>query len=317
MNTNVNFAKISTKKLSTMLADANLSDESRQAINEVLASRQQTEKIVDELSPEEQAIMDKAEEADQAEAKKSNKLSIEECETLATELKPNLGHMVEVVPAGSISWTPGQIVGITIDKRNNKVLYAIKLTESGKRILKAYNSEFLKISEEKSELKARAKSEQTEKIDSEELVAKGRELGKEIVGREVEFEPFKPIDGVATLTGHIIGITPEKRVGKLLIKIRAKHGEEELIGYKVEGNYKLLDGMDTELNSAYLKRLEAKSAPSMTPEERVATAQAKVEKAKSEFIKWENLLAQRTEELAKAEAEYQEYLKNATSEEIL
>lgn len=317
MNTNVNFAKISTKKLTTMLADSNLSEESRQAINEVLSARQQTsqnEVIAEDLTADEQAIIDQAEQAEQS---KSTKLSLEECQVLADELKPNLGHFCDVVPSGTISWAAGQIVGITVDKRNNKVLYAIKLTESGKRILKAHNSTMLKISEEKNELIKKSRSSgTTEKMPAEELVAKGQELAMQIIGQKVEFEPFKPIEGVATLTGTIIGITPEKRVGKLLIKIKANHEGAELTGYKVEGNYKLLDEFDQEIKDAYMKRMETRNSIAASPEERLALVTAKLEKAKSELIKWQNLVATRTEELAKATEEYNKSIAEAT-EEIL
>lgn len=318
MNTNVNFAKISTKKLTTMLADSNLSEESRQAINEVLAARQQTsqnEVVVENLTEEEQAIINQAEQAEQA---KSNKLSLEECQALADELRPNLGYMCEVVPSGTITWANGQIVGITIDKRNNKVLYAIKLVESGKRILKAHNSTMLKISEEKNELIKKSRSSgTTEKMPAEELVAKGHALAQEIIGQKVEFEPFKPIEGVATLIGTIIGITPEKRVGKLLIKIKATHEGVELTGYKVEGNYKLIDEFDMEIREAYAKRMETRNATNVSPEERLALVTAKLEKAKLELIKWQNLIATRTEEVAKATEEYNDWLAKQDENNIL
>lgn len=308
MNTNVNFAKISTKKLTDLLS-TELSDESRTAINEVLASRQQTsqssnEVVVEGITEDEQAILDQA-----TAAKKAPKLSIEECEKLAAELKPNLGHLCQVVPSGSISWADGQIVGVIVDKRNNKVLYAIKLTEDKKRILKAYNSEFLKISEEVGEVATRTRgTSNIEKLPDAELVAKAIELGAQIVGQQVEFEPFKPIEGVAVLTGTIIGITPEKRVGKLLIKIKAEHAGVELTGYKVEGNYKLLDSFDAEVQAAYAKRMEARSNPAATPEERLALVQAKLDKAKAEVIKWTNIEATRNEELTVAKAEYETWL---------
>lgn len=308
MNSNVNFAKISTKKLTDLLS-TELSDESRTAINEVLASRQQTsqstqEVVVNDITEEEQAILDQA-----SAAKKAPKLSIEECEALALELKPNLGHLCQVVPSGSISWSDGQIVGVIVDKRNNKVLYAIKLTEDKKRILKAYNSEFLKISEEVGEVATRTRgTSNIEKLPDAELVAKALELGAQIVGQQVEFEPFKPIEGVTVLAGTIIGITPEKRVGKLLIKIKATHAGVELTGYKVEGNYKLLDTFDEEVQAAYAKRQEARSNPAATPEERLALVQTKLEKANAEVIKWTNIQAQRADELAVAKAEYETWL---------
>lgn len=308
-----NYSKISSKKLTGMLANE-ISDEARNEINQVLATRQQLpdgvekEVIIDELTPEEQAIMDTASE--QPAAKKSSKLSLQECEEIAASLQANVGHLCKVVPAGKITWENGQIVGIVVDKRANKVLYMVRLKD--RKILKAYDSEYLEISEEAGEIiKGRAKkSGEAKKVDADALVARAKEVAPNLIGQKVSFEPFKPIEGVPVLEGTIIAITPEKRVGKLLIKIKSTlpNSNIEIVGYKTEGNFELIGEQDMEVLGAYMKRLEVKEGTPIDPGEKVKLAAGKVEKAKTELEKWTKSLEIRMAEFAAAEEAYQAHL---------
>lgn len=317
-----NFSKISTKKLNEMLA-TETNPETISAINEVLSTRQQLpadvekEVIVDELTAEEQAIMDKA-EATANEEKKTKKLSQAECDAIAEELKPFVGRLCKVVPAGKITWEDGQIVGVIIDKRSNRVLYMIKLKD--KKILKAYNSEFLQISEESAEIvRGKVNKQSAPKMETDELLQKAKELAPTLVGQKVKFAPFKPIDGITELDGIIVGITPEKRVGKLLIKIRAKYTnaegvEQDLIGYKTEGNYTLLGEVDEETVNAYNKRQAVKDITPETPLERLTNLTAKLEKAKEDLEKLQKSIEVKSLQLVEAEAAYKEWLANQTSD---
>lgn len=320
---NTNFAKTSTKKLTEMLANE-ISDEARAEINQVLATRQQLpgdvekEVIVDELTPEEQAIMDRAEEQP-ATVKKSGKLSLQECEEIAASLQSNVGHLCKVVPAGKITWENGQIVGVVVDKRANKVLYMIRLKD--RKILKAYNSDYLEVSEEAGEIvKGRTKkSADAKKIDADALVARAKEVAPNLIGQKVLFEPFKPIEGVSALEGTIIAITPEKRVGKLLIKIKSTlpNSNIEIVGYKTEGNFELVGEQDMEVLAAYMKRIAVKEGAFIDPGEKVKLAAGKVEKAKAELEKWTKSLEIRMAELADAEKAYQAHLNSLEQSEEL
>lgn len=314
-----NFETMTTKKLKALLNTA--SDEDKQAIQEVLNAREQVSAELsenEELTAEEQAAIEYAETHNgENPMHKSNKpkMTDEERTNLAKELKEKyLHHKCQVVLYGTVIWTDGYIAGVVEEKRANTVLFRIKLTETGKVMHKAYDSELIKIFDEVATVERKTIVRRSGTIDktqpwaAEDIEA---ELSKylPIVGRACEVTK-----GEEKITGRITGLVPEKRQRTILIRI-AYTNDEGVTKYMHKVGHEEIEGLtlleaDAEFeqrNAAYINRNngEAKAArrTKAAPQERVFALTAKLESAKKALVAAEERYNKITQQLAEAQAE--------------
>lgn len=248
------FLQMTTKKLNALLATA--SDEDKEAIEAVLAAREQAqdpaapaapeataeetpEATAEEtqLSPEEEAAIKAAEEngglnpfynGSKATQEKKPKMTDEERHALAEELRENVNHRCQAVPFNTAEWVDGYIVGVIEEKRTNKVLYAIK-TDDGRRIVKVHDSSLVRILDEVVEPEKRARARKVkDPVDKVEWTpeAIAEEVNEVIgnVGKTVELEKYRTTDEngeehIETVIGRIVAIVPDKRAQRLLYRI--------------------------------------------------------------------------------------------------
>lgn len=247
------FSQMATKKLNALLATA--SDEDKEAIEAVLAAREQAQAPVasaafeataeeipadeeeTQLSPEEEAAIEAAEEngglnqlynGSKAAQEKKPKMTDEDRHALAEELKKNVNHRCQAVPFNTVEWVDGYITGVIEEKRSNRVLYAIK-TDDGRRIVKVHDSNLVRILDEviepEKKTRARKVKDLVDKIEwTPETIAE--EVNKVIgnVGKMVEFEKYRTTDEngeehVEMVVGRIVAIVPDKRAQHLLYRI--------------------------------------------------------------------------------------------------
>lgn len=310
-----NYAQMPTKKLNALLET--VTDESEKAaIENVLAKRGQlapgdnapaTVNPNAELSAEEQAAIDAANgtDADASEkqaatAKKVKaKQTDEERAALAAKLREEaVGHKCQVVPFNSIEWVNGVIVAIIEEKRTNKCLYAVK-ADDGRRIVKAYGSELIKISDEVVELTrtprgGKSKEELPEWTHEEIEKAVQEVIGN--VGKQISYVETgalgAEIKNAPTILGRIISLVPNKRNHTILYRIEiqpaedAPEGTPKKYAHKVTTNDKLaiaeeLDDEGKKINEAFIARRngERKTPTAKTPEEALAIAEQQLKKA--------------------------------------
>ena len=318
-----NYAQMPTKKLNALLET--VTDESEKAaIEEVLAKRGQlapgnnapaTVNPNAELSAEEQAAIDAANgtDADASEkqaatAKKVKaKPTDEERVALAAKLREEaVGHKCQVVPFNSIEWVNGVIVAIVEEKRTNKCLYAVK-ADDGRRIVKAYGSELIKISDEVVELTrtprgGKSKEELPEWTHEEIEKAVQEVIGN--VGKQISYVETgalgAEIENAPTILGRIISLVPNKRNHTILYRIEiqpaedAPEGTPKKYAHKVTTNDKLaiaeeLDDEGKKINEAFIARRngERKTPTAKTPEEALAIAEQQLKKAEEHKAKAE------------------------------
>lgn len=318
-----NYAQMPTKKLNALL-EKTTDENEKAAIEKVLAKRGQlapgdnapaTVNPNAELSAEEQAAIDAANgtEADASEkqAASTKKVKVkptdEERIALAAKLREEaVGHKCQVVPFNSIEWVNGVIVAIVEEKRTNKCLYAVK-ADDGRRIVKAYGSELIKISDEVVELtrtpRGKSSKEELPEWTHEEIEKAIQEVignvGKQIsyvetgaLGAEIENAP--------TILGRIISLVPNKRNHTILYRIEiqpaedAPEGTPKKYAHKVTSNDKLaiaeeLDDEGKKINEAFIARRngERKTPTAKTPEEALAIAEQQLKKAEEHKAKAE------------------------------
>lgn len=318
-----NYAQMPTKKLNALLETVTDENE-KAAIEQVLAKRGQlasgdnapaTMNPNAELSAEEQAAIDAANgtDADASEKQAANtkkakvKPTDEERAALAAKLREeSVGHKCQVVPFNSIEWVNGVIVAIVEEKRTNKCLYAVK-ADDGRRIVKAYGSELIKISDEVVELtrtpRGKSSKEELPEWTHEEIEKAIQEVignvGKQIsyvetgaLGAEIENAP--------TILGRIISLVPNKRNHTILYRIEiqpaddATEGTPKKYAHKVTTNDKLaiaeeLDDEGKKINEAFIARRngERKTPTAKTPEEALAIAEQQLKKAEEHKAKAE------------------------------
>lgn len=317
-----NYAQMPTKKLNALLET--VTDESEKAaIEDVLAKRGQlapgdnapaTVNPNAELSAEEQAAIDAANgtEADASEkhatTAKKVKPTDEERAALAAKLREEaIGHKCQVVPFNSIEWVNGVIVAIVEEKRTNKCLYAVKAVD-GRRIVKSYDSELIKISDEVVELtrtphRSGKPKEELPKWTYEEIEKAVQEVignvGKQI--RYVETGALgAEIENAPTIHGRIISLVPIRRNHTILYRIEiqpaedAPEGTPKKYAHKVTTNDKLiiaeeLDDEGKKINEAFIARRnrECKIPTAKTPEEALAIAEQQLKKAEDHKAKAE------------------------------
>lgn len=312
-----NYAQMPTKKLNAMLET--VTDESEKAaIEEVLAKRGQlapgdnapaTVNPNAELSAEEQAAIDAANgtdaDASEKQAATAKKVKIkptdEERAALAAKLREEVvGHKCQVVPFNSIEWVNGVIVAIIEEKRTNKCLYAVKAGD-GRRIVKAYGSELIKISDEVVELTrtprgggGKSKEELPEWTHEEIEKAVQEVIGN--VGKQIRYVETgalgAEIENAPTIIGRIISLVPNKRNRTILYRIEIQPAEDAPEGtpkkytHKVTTNGKLViaeefDDEGKKINEAFIARRngECKILTAKTPEEALAIAEQQLKKA--------------------------------------
>lgn len=320
-----NFKQMSTKKLNALLETAN--EEDRKEILEVLETRKaasagaganspepaKSEELTEEekaaiAAAEAEAPTAKAEEAKPAK-EKAPKMTDEERTALAEKLRTEaVDHKCQVVPFNSIEWVDGVIVAIIEEKRTNKVMYAVK-AEDGRRIVKAYGSSLIKISEETVERAKRTrgshKSENAEEAGEwtdEEI----EEAVKEVIGNVGKTVSYPEAgaygqiaENAATLTGRIVSLVPAKRSKSILYRIELDQEDPKAAkkyAHKVSTLDTLeiaeeLDEVGEKINAAFTaRRYKEPSEPKEKMNEKqafdyatemLAKANAQLEKAKA------------------------------------
>lgn len=343
------FSSMSNKKLNSLLETAN--DEDKALIQKELNKRASataaptTEPEVGspsnpdvEVAPvteDEQKVLDNAEVNAEAQAKAA-KMTDEERHELAEKLRTEtLNHRCEVVPFNTIEWVLGTIVGIIEEKRSNKVMYAVR-TDDGRRIVKAYGSNLLRILDETVEPAKRGRSNKATQLDEngnpvntttadwtdeeieEAIKAVISNVGKTIsypktgaLGVEVEGE---------TETGRIVSLVPNKRQKTILYRIEVDQLEgvtEKKYAHKVTSNESLvlaeeLDEAGKAINEKFTVRRykEVAEAAALTPEEAFKTAEASLNKAKEQLERQKMTVAKREEAYLKAKEAYEASLAN-------
>ena len=321
--TQKNYAQMPTKKLNALLET--VTDESEKAaIEEVLAKRGQLASNNDapatvnpnaELSAEEQAAIDAANGSDAdtsgkpaTEKKVKVKPTDEERAALAAKLREEaVGHKCQVVPFNSIEWVNGVIVAIIEEKRTNKCLYAVK-ADDGRRIVKAYDSELIKISEEVVELTRAPRGHKGAKEElpewTHEEIEKAVQEVISNVGKQISYVETgalgAEIENAPTILGRIISLVPNKRNHTILYRIEiqpaedAPEGTPKKYAHKVTTNDKLaiaeeLDDEGKKINEAFIARRngERKTPTAKTPEEALAIAEQQLKKAEEHKAKAE------------------------------
>lgn len=355
------FAQMRTKSLKALLETA--SEEDKVAIEAVLAEREKAEKakaaaaeapvetpaeapaeapVFEEetlLTPEEEAALKAAEENHGVNpmyagctAEKKPKASDEERHALAEKLKAEVvDHRCQAVPFNTVEWVDGYIAGVIEEKRTNKVLLAIK-TDDGRRIVKVYGSNLVRIFDETIEPEKKARVGRKPKKVSEKIEWTPEVVADEVneiignVGKTVEIEKYRTADPetgeekVEVTVGRIVAIIPDKRVQRLLYRIS--------IPTPVEGNplatktmYKVVKAKDIkvaeeldeegeELNKKFCERREAAAARSFlfTPQNRVIRCEENVKRAEEKLQKAQKELDAKKKQLEKAKKELDEYL---------
>ena len=350
------FSQMTTKKLNALLATA--SDEDKKAIEAVLAAREQAQASAapaapeatteetpaapaseeeTQLSLEEEAAIKAAEEngglnpfynSSKATQEKKPKMTDEERHALAEELKKNVNHRCQAVPFNTAEWVDGYIAGVIEEKRNNKVLYAIKIND-GRRIVKVHDSNLVRILDEVVELEkkayARKAKDPADKIEwTPEVIAE--EVNEVIgnVGKMVEFEKYRATDEngeehIEMVVGRIVAIVPDKRAQRLLYRIsvptpiegnplatKTMHKIVKAEGLKIAEEF---DEEGARLNAKYLKRREAAAVRTpLTLQDRVIRCEENVKKAEEKLQKVQEELEAKKKQLEDAKKELDEYL---------
>lgn len=344
-----NYAQMPTKKLNALL-ETETDEVEIAAINEVLAKRGQVGTTAApapeavnpndaSLSPEEQAAIDAANGTENTEAtkpakKEKVKPSDEERIALAAKLREEaVGHKCQVVPFNSIEWVDGVIVGIVEEKRTNKCLYAVKATD-GRRIVKAYGSELIKIFDEVVEMvRSPRSSKATSKEELPEWTAEEMEKAiQEVignVGKQISYVETgalgKEIENAQTILGRIVSLVPNKRNHTVLYRIEITPAEDapadapKKYAHKVTSNSSLaiseeLDEDGKKINEAFVARRSKEHTGSLntpkSPAEALATAEQQLAKAEENKKKIEERIEKLTTKIAELKAKIES--ENAT-----
>lgn len=328
---NKNFATMTSKKLIALLETANEADAVE--IKKILESRGQkveakTIPATEAPAAEEQKAEIKVAPAVETEEMKAAREKAEEeaREALTAELKEkNVGHKCKVVPFGQIEYVEGTIIGVMHDKRNKKVMYAIRLAD-GRRILKSHGANYFEISEEVN----------TEAATKAKRAPRASGTKKELDPNwDAKAEAAKHFEHVGKLIAidentdaRITAIVPDKRSQRILY--RAEYAVERVVDDKTEVETRVIhktsndelitalksDDKTEELNAKYVKRQEeaANREPSTpkTYEQKLAGMDARITKVQETLKK---LQEQRAEMVAKHEAAEAEAEKPAEAAE--
>ena len=342
-----NFSQMTTKKLNALLETANEQDKAQiQAVLETRAAAQAAPAPINSpvyvgeeepLTPEEQAMLAEAEANNginpvAEKAKKATaKMSDEERSELAKKLKETtINHRCQVVPFNSAEWVNGMVAGIIEEKRSNKVLYAIK-TDDGRRIVKVHGSELVKILDEVVEPVKVSRSRQK---DASGKTVKTEWLQEEIdaainacivnVGKEISYPKFSIAENKSNGEfeyGRITSLVPDRRGKRILYRIEVNQTDDEKAAkaekkyvHKVSTNPDLviaeeLDETGKAINEAYAsRRTKAAEKNALTPQDKVALAEAALEKAKKALAEAQKMVEKREAMLNAAKEELAKYL---------
>lgn len=328
-----NYAMMSTKKLNALMETA--SEEEKVEIAKVLEARQA---VAAGAAQEEETVEVPANEAEEAKEKKpvgrpvKEKLTKDERKALAADLREkHLNHRCQVVPFGTIEWVNGVIKGIIEEKRSNKVLYAV-ITDDGKRIVKAIDSQLIKILDEVVEpepkvRKSRKKAVQldengnpiiTEKTvepwtDEEIKVAISQYVAN--VGKTISYPEAgvmgKVEEGAATITGRIVSLVPNKRQKTILYRVLIDDTDNKF-AHKVTTAESLviaeeLDETGKAINEKYVERMnrEPRQKVVLSPAEKVESAKALLVTAAEKLAQWQEVYEKRKANLEKAIAAFE------------
>lgn len=336
-----NFSTMSTKKLNSLLETAN--EEDMALIQEVLNKRSNAVAATDEVTDE--AIDEATDEAtdeviDKNTQTKPEKMTDEERHELAEKLRIEvLYHRCEVVPFNTVEWVPGTIVGIIEDKRANKVMYAVR-TDDGRRIVKAYGTNLLRVLDEAIEPAKRGRSVKAKELDengnpidvntnwTDEEIEEAVKSVIGNVGKTISYPKTGALGVVVegeTETGRIISLVPNKRQKTILYRIEIDQPEgatEKKYAHKVTSNESLvlaeeLDEIGKAINEKFTARRykEVVSTTSLTPEEAFKVAEASLNKAKEQLERQKAIIAKREEAYNKAKEAYEASL--TESDEVI
>lgn len=351
------FAQMRTKSLKALLETA--SEEDKVAIEAVLAEREKAKAAVAEtpvetpaeapaetpvfeeetpLTPEEEAALKAAEENCGVNpmytgrtAERKPKASDEERHALAEKLKAEVvNHRCQAVPFNTVEWVDGYIAGVIEEKRNNKVLLAIK-TDDGRRIVKVHGSNLVRILDETIEPEKKTRAGRKPKDASEKVEWTPEAIADEVnevignVGKTVEIEKYRTTDPetgeekVEVTVGRIVAIIPDKRIQRLLYRIsvptpvegnplaaKIMHRVVKTEGLKIAETF---DAEGEELNKKYCERREAAATRTpLTPQDRVLRCEENLKKAEEKLQKAQEELEAKKKQLEKAKKELDEYL---------
>lgn len=336
------FNQMSSKKLNAMLEDVNVSAEDKAAIQEVLNTRSAVSAGTDNLTAEERAAIADAEGQNAAPATekpaKPAKMTDEERAALAEKLRAEaVNHRCEVVPFNALEWVPGVISAIIEEKRTNKVMYAVK-TDDGRRIVKAYDSQLIRILDEVVETAKKVRSNKKSQLDENGNPIAGQtmpewteeaieEAIKEVignVGKTVSFPEAgaygEVAEGAPIVSGRIVSLVPNKRQQTILYRIELDETGEDgtkKYAHKVTTNEALviaesLDEVGQSINEKFTARRYKEATPKvvMTPEEAFKAAEASLNKAKESFEKAQLTLNRRQVAYDEAKKAYEASLNN-------
>lgn len=304
----MNYNKLTTKKLQALMATA--SDEDKKTIEAILAQREQTAAakakapVTDayedpEMTDEERAAIEAAEKNgginplyNGSHATKKAKMTDEEREAIIAGCQKNVGHKCEAVPFNSAEWCAGYIAGVVNDKRSAKVLYAIKL-DDGRRIVKVYDSQLVRILDETVELEKR--SRKTTRVTQANREAWTDEVIAEEISKIVE-NVGKMVTLTGGTTGRIKTIVIVRRSQCLMYAIEiaaptVDNPDATRTIHKVttSADLQISDERDEAyeaLNAAYKARREVVAERSaITPEDRVIACEEAVKKAEEKLQK--------------------------------
>lgn len=339
-----NFATMTSKKLTALLETANEADAAE--IKKILEARGQKVESTEEApapaaeapaapAAEEQKAETKAAPAAETEEEKAAREKAEEeaREALTAELKEkNVGHKCKVVPFGQIEYVEGTIIGVMHDKRNKKVMYAIRLAD-GRRILKSHGANYFEILEE-------VNTEATVKAKRAPRTSTGtkKELDPNWDAKAEAAKHFEYVGKLITVDentdARITAIVPDKRSQRILY--RAEYEIEKVVDDKTEVETKVIhktsseeliaslksDDKTAKLNAKYVKRQEeaAKREPSTpkTYEQKLADMDARITKVQETLKKLQEQRAEMVakHEAAEAEAEKPAEVAEAEKEEL-
>lgn len=318
-----NYNQMTSKKLNVLKANMSTDSAEYAEINAILEARANTAATAEtEVSTDEQAFIDglnnpaNENAADENATDKKFKMTFEECSELADSLKHQINSKCQVVPFNTIEWVDGVIAGIIADKRVHKVLYAIRC-DDGRRIVKAYDSKLLRISEEKAETQPRTRTTKSPKADmSLEQLMELANSHVQHLGKIIEFAPTREIytlDAntnapvpVTKLRGTIVGIVPDKRSSRILYRVSAIYNRydeltetnvaSELIIHKVAGSDSIT--FTGEVDNIYVEKASEKRfgiKADLTLAEQFEAIKKAVEKAEVNVANAQSTLARKQE----------------------
>lgn len=334
-----NFKQMSTKKLNALLETA--SEEEKAQIQEVLNTRNAASagagagQPASELTEEEQAAIAAAEadsntnkpENEAPKKEKAPKMTDEERAALAEKLRTEaVDHKCQVVPFNSIEWIDGVVVSIIEEKRTNKVMFAVK-TDDGRRVVKAHDSQLIKILEETVERAKRTRgSKKSDNAEGTEEPWTDEEIEaavKEVIGNVGKVVSYPEAgaygqiaENAATVTGRIVSLVPAKRSKSILYRIELDQEDENAAkkyAHKVSTLDTLeiaeeLDEVGKKINDAFTaRRYKELSETKVLKNEKEAFdyATEMLAKAKAQLEKAQALVEKREAALNEAKTAYE------------